>query len=335
MLKSFTGGAKPTTLQIGVNEVALSLTGTAFAGWPDGSQGPINVTLDRDLPDEEKILVASIAGTVMTVAQRGYDGTVGKAHSAGCTIEHGWFGIDASQSNTHVNSATGVHGLGGADGSLVGATKVQTLTGKSISGDTNTLTNIHPVSLPETTAEIAGLHNVDTTLQASIAAETTNRTNADAAHVAALDPHAQYLTSAEGNAAYEVIGAASAAVAVHVAAVDPHPQYLTPAEETALNRVTGSAAAKKLDGGAVTRAMPAVPVANGAIIQPVVFPVGLFTSPPKVVCSMASAPGGSGIFTTRAINITATGCDIYAYNVGIATSPASLTIVADWIAVGV
>lgn len=55
-----------------------------------------------------------------------------------------------------------------------------------------------------------------------------------AAHVALADPHSQYLTPAEGNAAYEAIGAASAAITAHVAAGDPHTQYLTQAEADAL-----------------------------------------------------------------------------------------------------
>jgi len=53
-------------------------------------------------------------------------------------------------------------------------------------------------------------------------------------HEAAADPHPQYLTPAEGNAAYDALGAAAAAVAAHEGAVDPHTQYLTAAEGDAL-----------------------------------------------------------------------------------------------------
>jgi hypothetical protein len=45
------------------------------------------------------------------------------------------------------------------------------------------------------------------------------------AHVAAVDPHPGYLTPAEGNAAYDAIGAAAAAVSAHEAASDPHTGY--------------------------------------------------------------------------------------------------------------
>ena len=63
-------------------------------------------------------------------------------------------------------------------------------------------------------------------------------------HEAAADPHPQYLTAAEGdvlfltqaegNAAYDALGAAAGAVAAHEGAVDPHTQYLTAAEGDAL-----------------------------------------------------------------------------------------------------
>jgi hypothetical protein len=67
-----------------------------------------------------------------------------------------------------------------------------------------------------------------------------NVAGAIAAHEAAGDPHPQYLTTAEadalfltpaeGNAAYDALGAATAAVAAHEAAGNPHPVYLTQAE---------------------------------------------------------------------------------------------------------
>lgn len=69
------------------------------------------------------------------------------------------------------------------------------------------------------------------------------------AHASALDPHPGYLTTAEGAAAFDPLGAAStvqglaaAALAAHVAAVDPHPGYLTPAEGAAAYDALGAAA---------------------------------------------------------------------------------------------
>ena len=241
MKKSFAGGAVPTTLAVSIDEVNLSLTGTNFQGWPDGTSGPFNVTLGRDTASEEKCLATSISGTTLTLSQRGYDGTLARAHSASTTIEHGWFGIDATEANTHVNSVDGVHGLGVTDGTVVGTTSDDTLTNKKMSGLANQFTDIQPSSIPLTTAEIAGLHNEDVNLQGQIntnkqaqidgdAAVTAAFTADDAAHVAATDPHAQYLTQTEADARYDALNAASTGDAAHVAASDPHAQYLTQPE---------------------------------------------------------------------------------------------------------
>jgi hypothetical protein len=55
-----------------------------------------------------------------------------------------------------------------------------------------------------------------------------------AAHEALGDPHAQYLTNAEGEALFDALGAASASMAAHLLAADPHPNYLTAAEGSSL-----------------------------------------------------------------------------------------------------
>lgn len=48
-----------------------------------------------------------------------------------------------------------------------------------------------------------------------------------AAHVAASDPHTQYLNNSRGDARYDALGAASSAITAHTDASDPHTQYLT------------------------------------------------------------------------------------------------------------
>ena len=79
-------------------------------------------------------------------------------------------------------------------------------------------------------------------------------------HVAASDPHPQYLTPAEGNAAYDALGAAASAVSTHVAASDPHPQYNTQAEGDARYE-------RNLTAGAnitIDRTNPAAPVISAS-----------------------------------------------------------------------
>lgn len=55
-----------------------------------------------------------------------------------------------------------------------------------------------------------------------------------AAHVALGDPHTQYLTAAEGDAAFLTPAEGAALITAHEAAGNPHPVYLTDAEGDAL-----------------------------------------------------------------------------------------------------
>lgn len=74
--------------------------------------------------------------------------------------------------------------------------------------------------------DTTGVHGIpDTSLLETQAGATSKVANSMSAHLAAADPHAQYLTPAEGAAAYDAAGAASSAVSAHVAAADPHAQY--------------------------------------------------------------------------------------------------------------
>lgn len=350
MLKSFAGGAAPTTLQVAIDEVNLNLVGVQFLGWPDGSGGPINVILGKDTLTEEKCLAAVITGTSLTLVSRGYDGTIARAHGAGTTIEHGWFGVDAQDSSKHVAASSGEHGLGVADGNFVGSAKAQVLTNKTISGLTNTLTDLPPSAIPTTTLEIVGLHNVDASLQTQVTAEVTSRTagdgavtgafqSADAAHVAAVDPHGQYLTAAEGDLATTV------AIAAHVALPDPHAVYLTsaeadvlfltPAEETALKRVSSTVAATRIEHGQLIVNSVVVAVGGSQDCGVVNFPNGPFTATPHVVASITVVPGGTLSFVVRPVPLNPVGMKIMLFNVGSVPSAAGNSLHIDWIAVGI
>lgn len=86
-----------------------------------------------------------------------------------------------------------------------------------------------PTTFPPSahTHAIADVTNLQSTLDGKEASGTSAASMA--AHIAASDPHPQYLTTAEGNAAYDASGTASSAVSTHVAAADPHTQYLNTA----------------------------------------------------------------------------------------------------------
>lgn len=127
-----TGGMSPsdTTFSISTN-----------IGWPTGSVGPFFVVVDPGTGSEEKILVASQSTSVCTVASggRGVDNTIAKTHAVNATCYPCWTSTEADELNVHGATSAAVHGVAG---NVVGDTDAQTLSNKTISGASNTLSAI-------------------------------------------------------------------------------------------------------------------------------------------------------------------------------------------------
>ena len=123
---------------------------------------PYTLLVDPDTNKEEVITVTAGTGTTLTVT-RGQDSTQAVAHSAGATVRHAVSARDFRELQTHIaargydadsgimtNIETHVHGLGSGDGSVVGTTKAQTLSGKTMSTTNNTFTGIATLAGAET-----------------------------------------------------------------------------------------------------------------------------------------------------------------------------------------
>lgn len=214
--RAYAGGVSGRTLTGPVTDIATSFPVSSIAGMPNGSSGFFAVRVGRGLPNEEKMLISSASGGVLTVNQRGYDGTTARTHNAGESVELVITAIDADEANAHVNTSQGVHGLA-AGVPLVGTTTSQVLSGKTMDGGANTFTNIPWTAVP------AGV--------SALAAEAAARTAADAL---------RYLKT-EADAAFAPINLPQALVDAHEADPDPHPQYLfhdgTAARRLALARL--------------------------------------------------------------------------------------------------
>jgi hypothetical protein len=98
------------------------------------------VVIDPDTALEEIVDISNYSsGNTLTIS-RGIDGPTpgtGSAHSAGAQVRHMAIGRDYREANTHIEAASGVHGV---TGSVVGTTDTQTLTGKTIDTASNTIT---------------------------------------------------------------------------------------------------------------------------------------------------------------------------------------------------
>jgi len=358
--RSYAGGAVKTALTANISSADVACSVGSIDGWPDGSVGPFALVIDRDTAIEEKILAsASSAGTIYFIT-RGYDGTSAQDHSIGAIVEHVYTAVDADEANFHANSTDGIHGLGtGQHFAIVEAT--QTLVKKTLDfaagPNANVATNLPKTSMPNFDADAVAANAAAIT--AAVAAEALARSNADAAHVAAGDPHPQYLTPTEGNAAYDANGAASSAVSAHVSASDPHTQYHNNARGDARYDAlgAGSTAASGAVAAHVAAANPHTQYAQGPAASTKIatgfvsggagsvapgdasgpWHVNLtsygFTSTPRIVTGMTNGVSGVNFLVPRALNATSTGFDLWFYNHGPSTTP-PVTAIADWIAIG-
>jgi len=117
--------ANATNLLGGINPASINTTDDFI------------VVLDPETSSEEIVRVTSISSNTLTVV-RGHDGSTGKTHTSGAKVRHMAIGEDMRNAASHIE-ATAAHG---ATGAVVGTTNTQTLTNKTISGASNTFSNI-------------------------------------------------------------------------------------------------------------------------------------------------------------------------------------------------
>jgi len=145
--RNFSSTAVETSLQSSIPAQSQGQSNTSFivasvSGFPSV---PFTLIVDPDTSKEEVVTVTAASSTTLTVT-RGEDSTQAVAHSAGAVVRHGVSGRDFREEQTHIAARgydadqaildlanqTHVHGLASGDGSVVGTTKTQTLTNKTL-----------------------------------------------------------------------------------------------------------------------------------------------------------------------------------------------------------
>lgn len=100
---------------------------------------PYNIVADYEASSVEVMSVTSAAGNNLTVV-RGQEDTAASTHSTGATVVHAATALDFQDAQAHYAATSNVHGTGA--GTVVGTSTSQTLTNKTMSGASNTFTNL-------------------------------------------------------------------------------------------------------------------------------------------------------------------------------------------------
>lgn len=191
----YSSTAVAATLSASLTSSATSIAISTVTGWP--ASYPFTAIIGEDTNKEELVTVTNVAGTTLTIA-RGVGGTSAQAHDAGETIRHGVYAQDFEDGSAHYAASTAVHGV---TGSVVGTSDTQTLTNKTISGSSNTLSAIPSASVTgldthtaSTTAHgatgaVVGTTNTQTLTNKTISGASNTLSAIPSASVTGLDTH--------------------------------------------------------------------------------------------------------------------------------------------------
>lgn len=138
-VRFYSSTAQQTSLTGTITGSDTTIAVGATTGFPAST--PFTLALDYGAINEELVDVTNVAGLSLTVT-RAADGTSATGHNAGAVVRHVSSARDFSDSRSHENASSGVHGLVGA---LVGLTDVQTLTNKTL---TSPIINTPTINTP-------------------------------------------------------------------------------------------------------------------------------------------------------------------------------------------
>jgi hypothetical protein len=135
-MRNYSSTAVQTELVTGIGAADTSATVVSDTGFP---ATPFTLVLDPDTVNEEIITVTARSGTNLSTIVRGQDGTAAVSHGAEAVVKHMITARDLQEAQNHIEATSDVHGVTGA---LAGASNTMVFSNKTISGSSNTLSDI-------------------------------------------------------------------------------------------------------------------------------------------------------------------------------------------------
>ena len=178
----YSSTAVKTTLTVSISSSDTSLQVAATGGFP--SSYPYTLVLEKDSANEEIVTVTALVGTSFTIT-RGVDGTSGRSHAAGVSVEHAMIAKDLTDFRAHEAAAANVHDIG-AGASVVGTTTSQTISNKTL-GSNLAAGGYRVTGLadPSSAQDAATKNWSETSMTSQLSQATTQATNAAASATAA------------------------------------------------------------------------------------------------------------------------------------------------------
>jgi len=303
-VRKYTSRSQQTTLSSAVTSgatvISVTNASTLLAGTTISAGQTFVVVIDPDTALEEIVEITSASSNNLTVTRAvDMSGASAQDHSSGAVVRHMIIGRDLRESNLHIE-ATGayndgtsthaMHGLGAADGVVVGTTATQTLTNKTLTapvltgagvdasivfeGSTadayeTTLTVIDPtqdntITLPNTTGTVVIVDAAQTLTNKTLTSPTISGSPvitglSSAGMVSTSATPKDYVDSILGSATSAATSAASAAASATAAATSA-----SSAATSASLAATSASSASTFQTAAATSAASAATSATAA-----------------------------------------------------------------------
>lgn len=165
MADKFSNVSTVMTLTAGITASDTAITVNDATGLP--LTFPYRLALGYETTDVEIVLVSAAATNTLTVS-RGQEDTAARSHSTGATAVLVWTAKHATDTTSHIEATTNVHGTGSGN-NVVGTGTTQTLTNKTMSGSSNTFTNLPSAAITSLdAAKLTGVMSVATTPVANV-----------------------------------------------------------------------------------------------------------------------------------------------------------------------